>query len=94
MAGYSSDIEEQGCGEPDYSFRVDGIVRISGLDGFHETFGGDSLFSDEPPVDARDACSAIYQCLGFNGFHRVRGNNKLDWDLHSGRRLYKYICAR
>ena len=83
MAGYSSDIEEQGSGEPDYSFRVDGVVRVLGLDGFLKTFGGDSLFSDEPPVDAGDACSAVNQSSGFNGFHRVRRDDKLDWDSHS-----------
>ena len=83
MAGYSSDIEEQGGGEPDYSFRIDGVIRVPGLDRFLETLGGDSLFSDEPPVDAGDACSAVNQSSGFNGFHRVRGNNELDWDLHS-----------
>ena len=92
--GYSSDIEEQGGGKPDYSLGVDGVVRVSGLDGFLEAFGGDPLFSDKPPVDAGDACSAVNQGLGLNGFHRVRGDNKLDWDLHSRRRLYKYICAR
>ena len=59
MAGYSSNVEEQGGGKPDYSFGVDGVVRVSGLDGFLETFGGDSLFSDEPPVDAGDTCPTV-----------------------------------
>ena len=71
MAGYSSDVEEQGGGKPDHSFGVDRVVRVSGLDGFLETFGGDPLFSDEPPVDAGDAHSAVNQGSGFNGFHSV-----------------------
>ena len=83
MAGYSSDIKEQGGGKPDHSFGVDGVVRVSGLDGFLEALSGDPLFSDEPPVDAGDACSAVDQGSGFNGFHRVRWDNELDWDLHS-----------
>ena len=83
LASYSSNIEEQGGGKPDYSFRVNGVVRVSGLNGFLEALGGDSLFSNEPPVDAGDTRSTIDQGSGFNGFHRVRGDNKLDWDLHS-----------
>ena len=83
MAGYSSNVEEQGSGEPDYSFRVDGVVRVSGLDGFLETFGGDSLFSDESPVDAGDTCPTVDKGSGFNGFHRVRRDDELYWDLHS-----------
>ena len=83
MASYSSDVEEQGGGKPDYSFRVDGVVRVSGLDRFLEVPGGDPLFSDESPVDAGDTCSAVNQSSGFNGFHRVRRDDKLDWDLHS-----------
>ena len=71
MAGYSPDVEEQGGGKPDHSFRVDGVVRVSGLDGFLEALGGDSLFPNEPPVDAEDACSAVDQGSGFNSFHRV-----------------------
>ena len=76
MAGYSSDIEEQGGGKPDHSFRVDGVVRVSGLDGFLEAFGGDSLFSDEPAIDARDTCSTVDKGSCFNGFHRVRREDR------------------
>ena len=65
-----------------------------GLDRGFQALGGDSLFSDKPPVDAGDACSAVDKGSGVNGFHRVRGDDKLDSDLHSRRRLYKCICAR
>ena len=71
MASYSSDIEEQGGGKPDDSLRVDGVVRVSGLNGFLEALGGDSLFSDEPSVDAGDTCPTVNQGSCFNGFHRV-----------------------
>ena len=83
-ADYSSDVEEQGSGEPDSSFGVDRVVHVSGLDRGFQALGRDSLFPDKPPVDARDACSTVDKGSGVNGFHRVRGNDKLNWDLHSG----------
>ena len=42
------------------------------------------MFPDKPPIDAGDACSAVDKGFGFNGFHRVRGDGRLNWDLHSG----------
>ena len=82
--GYSSNIEEQGGSEPDYSFRVNRVVCVLGLDRGFQALGGDSLFPDKPPVDTGDACSAVDKGTSFNGFHRVRGDDELDWDLHSG----------
>ena len=81
--GYSSDVEEQGGSESDYSFRVNRVVHVLGLDWVFQALGGDSLFSDKPPVDAGDACSTVDKGSCLNGFHRVRGNDELDWDLHS-----------
>ena len=49
-----------------------------------QALGRESIFPDKPPVNARDACSTVNEGLGINGFHRVRGDDKLDWDLHSG----------
>ena len=92
--GYSSDVEEQGGGEPDHSFGVDGVVRVSGLDWGFQALGRDTLFPDKPPIDAGDTCPTVDKGFGFNGFHRVRRDDKLYWDLHSRRRLYKYICAQ
>ena len=77
MVGYSSDIEEEGGGKPDYSFRVDRVIRISGLNRGFQALGRDSLFPDKSPVDAGDACSTVNEGFGFNGFHHVRGNDKL-----------------
>ena len=71
MAGYPSDIKEQGSGEPDYSFGVDRVVHVPGLDRGFQALGRDSLFSDKPPVDAGDTCSAVDKGSGVNGFHRV-----------------------
>ena len=70
-AGYSSDVEEEGGGELDYFFRVDGVVRVSGLNRGFQALGGNSLFPDKPPVDAGDACPTVDKGSSFNGFHHV-----------------------
>ena len=82
--GYSSDVEEQGGGELDYSFGVDRVVRVLGLDRGFQVLGRDSLFPDKPPVDAGDASSTVDKGSSVNGFHCVQRDDKLNWDLHSG----------
>ena len=93
-SGYPSNIKEQGGGELDYSLGIDGVIHIPCLDQGFQVLGRKFVFPNESPVDAGDACSTVNEGFGFNGFHHVRGNDKLYWDLHSRRRLYKYICAR
>ena len=56
--------------------------------------GGEFVFPDKSPVDTRDACPAVYEGSGVNGFHCVRRCDELSWDLHSRRQLYKYIRTR
>ena len=68
----------------DHPFGVDRVVRISGLNWGFQALGGDSLFPDKPPIDTGDACSTVDKGSSFNGFHCVRGDDKLNWDLHSG----------
>ena len=81
--GYSSSVEEQGSGEPDYSFGVDRVIRIPGLDRSFQVLGRKFVFSNESPVDAGDACPTVYEGSDINGFHHVRGCDELNWDLHS-----------
>ena len=52
------------------------------------------MFVDKFPVDTGDACPTVYEGLGVDGFHRVQRNDKLDWNLHSRRGFYKYICTQ
>ena len=82
-SGYSSNIKEQSSGEPDYPFGVNGVVCIPGLYWGLQTLGREFVFSNKPPVNARDACSAVNEGSGVNGFHCVRRGDKLNWDLHS-----------
>ena len=83
-SSYSSDVKEQSSGELDYSLGVNRVVRIPGLDRGFQALSREFMFLDKSPVNARDTCPTVYKGLGVNGFHRVRGDNKLDWNLHSG----------
>ena len=60
-SGDSPDVKEQGGGELDYPFGVDGVVRVLCLDRGLQALGGKFVLPDKPPVDARDACPAVYE---------------------------------
>ena len=82
-SGYPSDVKEQGGGKLDYSLGVDRVICISCLDRSFQVLGGEFVFPDKSPVDTRDACPAVYEGSGVNGFHRVRRCDELNRDLHS-----------
>ena len=46
------------------------------------------MFSDESPVKTGDACAAVNEGTGVDGFQGVRWFDKLDWDLHRGGSFY------
>ena len=83
LSGYSSDIKEQSSGELDYPFGINGVVLVPGLYWGFQSLGREFVFPNKSPVDARDACPAVYEGPGVNGFHCVRGGDELNWDLHS-----------
>ena len=82
-SGYPSNVKEQGGGKPDYSFGVDGVVCIPRLDRGFQALGRKSVFPDKSPIDARDTRPTVYEGSGVNGFHCMRRDDELDWDLHS-----------
>ena len=61
-------IEEEDGGEMDYSFAVDGVVGIPCIDWFLQPSGRQGMFSNKPPIEAGDACAAVYESTGVNGF--------------------------
>ena len=75
-------IEEEGGGEANYSFAVNGVISISCVDGLLQLCGGEGMFPDESPVETGDACAAVNEGTGVDGFQDVRWFDKLDWDLH------------
>ena len=46
------------------------------------------MFSYETPVETGDACTAVNEGTGVDGFQGVRWFNKLDWDLHGRGSFY------
>ena len=58
------------------------LVDILNGNGGGEFLGGESVFSDELPVDAGDVCARVYQCKGVNNFEGVRGGDQLNRDMH------------
>ena len=55
--GDSFDVEEEGGGETNYSFAVNGVIGVSCVDRLLQLCGGESVFPDKPPVEAGDACA-------------------------------------
>ena len=65
LLGDSSNIKKQGSGKPDYSLGIDGVIHVSCLNRVFQALGGEFVFSNESPIDARDTCPMIYiQGLG------------------------------
>ena len=58
---FSSDsfnIEKKGGGEVDYSFAVNGVIGVSGIDQFLQPGSGEGMFPDKPPIKAR--CKGLF----------------------------------
>ena len=71
---FSSDpfnVEEEGGGEADYSFAINGVIGVSGVDWFFQSGSGEGISSDKPPIKAGDACAAINKGAGVDGFQGV-----------------------
>ena len=72
------DIEEEGGGKADYSFAINGVISVSGVDWFFQPSSGEGMFSDKPPIKAGDACAAVNKGVGVNGFQGVQEFDKLN----------------
>lgn len=64
-------IKEEGRGEADDSFAIEGVVSISGIDWFIHPSGGKGVFSNEPPVNAGDTSPTVNKGLGVDGLQGV-----------------------
>ena len=88
LPGDPLDVKEEGGGEANYSFAINGVVGIPRIDGFLQPSGGEGVFPDESPVKAGDACAAVNKGMGVDGFQSVRWFDKLNWNLHRGGSFY------
>ena len=86
--GDTFNIEEEGRGKADYSFAINGVVGIPCIDRFLQPHGGKGMFLDKPPIKAGDACAAVNEGAGVDGFQGVRWFDKLNWNLHRGSSFY------
>ena len=90
-------IEKEGGSEIDYSFTVNGIISVSGIDWFLQLGSREGMFFNKSPVETRDACTTINEGTGVDGFQGVRWFNKLDRDLHRWDSFYmnhSTLCTR
>ena len=46
------------------------------------------MFPDKPPVKAGNACTAVNEGMGADGFQGVQWFDKLNWNLHRWGGLY------
>ena len=67
----SFDVEEEGGGEMDYSFTVNGVIGVSGVDWFFQPGSGKGMFSDKSPIEAGDACATVNKGTGVDSFQGV-----------------------
>ena len=71
-------IEEECGGETDHSFAIDGVVSVPCIDWLLQLAGREGMLSNKPLVEAGDACTAVYEGMGVDGFQGVRWFNELD----------------
>ena len=54
--------------EANYSFAVDGVIGVSCVDRLLQPCGREGVFPDESPVETGDACAAVNEGVGVDGF--------------------------
>ena len=76
------DVGIEGASIVNCSSFVHSLVNVTNDDEGGEFLGGESVFSDELSVYARDVCTRIYQCRGVDDFEGVQGGDQLNRDMH------------
>ena len=72
----------EGASIADCTGLVCSLIYILDCDGEGKLFGGEVMFPDKLPVNARDISTRIYQHRGVNDFEGVQGGDQLNRDLH------------
>ena len=65
------DVHVKGASEMDCTSFVCRLANVTNGDGGGKFFSGESMFSDELPVNAGDVGTRVYQCRGVNNFEGV-----------------------
>ena len=69
--GYPFNVGIKGAGIADSTSFVYCLINISNGNGRGEFLGGETVFSDELPVNAGDISTGVYQCRGIDDFEGV-----------------------
>ena len=65
------DVEEEGGGEADYTFAINGVIGVSEVDWFFQSGSGKGMSPYKPPIEAGDACATINKGTGVDSFQVV-----------------------
>ena len=71
LLGDSFDVGVEGAGVVNCTRFVCSLVYVANSNGGDEFLGGESVFSDKLPVNARDVGTRINQCRGVDDFEGV-----------------------
>ena len=71
------DVGIKGAGIADSTSFVCCLIDVSNGNGRGKFLGGETVFSDELPVNAGDISTGVYQCRGINNFEGVQGGDQL-----------------
>ena len=76
------DICVEGASVMDCTSFVCSLVHVVDCDGGSKFFGGEAMFPDKFPVDARDVNIRVYQYRGVNDFEGMQRSDQLNRDIH------------
>ena len=80
--GNPFDVGVEGASVADCTGFVCGLIDVLNGDGGGEFLGGELVFSDKLPVNARDVGTRINQCGRVDDFEGVRGSDQLYGNMH------------
>ena len=80
--GNPFNVGVEGAGVADCTSFVHSLINVANSDGGGKFLGGESVFSDKLPVNARDVSAGVYQRRGVDDFEGMRGGDQLNRDMH------------
>ena len=82
LLGNPFNVGVEGASVADCTGFVCSLIYVTNGDGGGEFLGGELVFSDKLPVDARDVSTRINQCRGVDDFEGVQRGDQLNRDMH------------
>ena len=82
LLGDSFNVGVEGVSVVDCTGFVHSLIYVANGNGGGKFLGGESVFPDKLPVNARDVGTRVHQCGGVDDFESVRGGDQLNKDKH------------